>query len=256
MASVYGEVGSLLLLLEKFREKLEEKQIKIEAERTKLMDDLNTVENEHELLTAQKEQLSKQERFKDELTRRVAIAEDVYKALGTIHKEFTNEIKNKIIENANKYFNQLLDKEGQKTLGQILINDDYSLQILDKWGKPFLANIAAGQRQIMSISFICALAKVASADKILEMPLFMDTPFGRLSSEHRRNLIEKIPEFCAQWILLATDTEFRKQEATMLMKGGCWGKFYMLKGKGIGTTEIQERNISDAQSILYDTMEK
>src|SRR3989304_2274511 len=31
--------------LEKFREKLEEKQIKIEAERTKLMDDLNTVEN-------------------------------------------------------------------------------------------------------------------------------------------------------------------------------------------------------------------
>jgi hypothetical protein len=40
------------------------------------------------------------------------------------------------------------------------------------------------------------------------------------------------------------------------MKGGCWGKFYMLKGKGIGTTEIQERNISDAQSILYDTMEK
>ncbi len=84
----------------------------------------------------------------------------------------------------------------------------------------------------------------------------MDTPFGRLSSEHRGNLIEKIPEFCAQWILLATDTEFRKQEATMLMKGGCWGKFYMLKGKGIGTTEIQERNISDAQSILHDTMEK
>lgn len=242
--------------LEKFREKLEEKQIKIEAERTKLMDDLKTVENEHELLSAQKTQLSKQEKFKDELTRRVAIAEDVYKALETIHKEFTNEIKNKIIENANKYFKQLLDKEGQKTLDQILINDDYSLQILDKWGKPFLANISAGQRQIMSISFISALAKVASADKILEMPLFMDTPFGRLSSEHRRNLIEKIPEFCAQWILLATDTEFRKQEATMLMKGGCWGKFYTLKGKDIGTTEIQERNISDAQSILHDTMEK
>ena len=71
-----------------------------------------------------------------------------------VYDEFTDEIKLKIADEANKYFVQLLDKESRETLRSILVKDDYSLQILDRWGEPFLANISAGQRQIMSISFI------------------------------------------------------------------------------------------------------
>ena len=82
----------------------------------------------------------------------------------------------------------------------------------------------------MSISFIAALAQVASKDSLLEMPLFMDTPFGRLSYEHRQNLIKHVPEFSSQWVLLATDTEFRKQEARLLKLGNRWGKFFHTEG--------------------------
>lgn len=242
--------------LEKVRENIENKQIKLEAERLTIKNELDVVESEYETLSWQRKKLEKEENLKNELSLRAGLAEDTYKALQEVYKAFTDEIKNRIASEANKYFIQLLDKEGRETLSSILVNPDYSLQILDRWGKPFLANISAGQRQIMSISFIAALAKVASMDSILEMPLFMDTPFGRLSYEPRKNLINQIPNYCAQWILLATDTEFRKQEALLLREGKRWGKFYVLRSEGPGVTIIQERDVQDAQSLLQENMEE
>jgi len=241
--------------LEQYRENIEKKQIKNEAERLKLKDTLDIAQAEYELLSEQRRKLEKEEHIKSELSQRVHLVEETLKALQTIFDQFTDEIKLKIADEATNFFTQLLDKEGRETLSHILVNEDYSLQITDRWGKPFLANISAGQRQIMSISFIAALAKVASADGILELPLFMDTPFGRLSFEHRKNILEKIPQYCAQWILLATDTEFRKQEASLLRDGGHWGRFYLLKSDGPGVTKITERNTVDAHVLLSDGLE-
>lgn len=242
--------------LEKHRENIEEKLIKLEAKRINLKADLDILESDYERLSEQRKVLEKEENIKNELVQRAHLAEDTCNALQAVYDEFTDEIKLKIADEANKYFVQLLDKESRETLRSILVKDDYSLQILDRWGKPFLANISAGQRQIMSISFIAALANIAASGKILEMPLFMDTPFSRLSFEHRKNLIEMIPGFCAQWILLATDTEFRKQEAALLRKNNRWGKFYLLQSDGPGITIIKERIVADSQYILSDSVEE
>ena len=84
------------------------------------------------------------------------------------------------------------------------------------------------------------------------MPLFMDTPFGRLSYEHRKNLIKAVPSLASQWVLLATDTEFRRQEAALLKAGKRWGKFYVLRSDQEGNTMIDERDISQAQAFLRD----
>ncbi len=240
--------------LEKTRENIEKKQIEIEAERMTTKNELDAVESEYARLSPQRKKLEKEENFKNELSLRAGLAEDTYKALQEVYSRFTEEIKSRIAIEANKYFVQLLDKEGRETLKNILVNNDYSLQIIDRWGKPFLANISLGQRQVMSISFIAALAKVASMDSILEMPLFMDTPFGKLSYEHRKNLIKYLPGYCAQWILLATDTEFRKQEASFLREGKRWGKFYVLRSEGPGVTTIQERDIEEVQYLLQENI--
>ena len=40
-----------------------------------------------------------------------------------------------------------------------------------------------------------------------EAPLVMDTPFGRLSSQHRENIARYIPEVAKQLVLLITDEE-------------------------------------------------
>lgn len=156
---------------------------------------------------------------------------------------------------ATKYFRQLLDDESKQTLRDVVVNSDYSIQVYDRWQKPFLANISSGQRQIMSIAFIAALAGAAAGTEILEMPLFMDTPFGRLSHEHRQNLLQNVPKWCTQWILLATDTEFGRLEANILRSTENWTKFYVLKGAGAGSTKIEAVDVEQANGLLRDEAE-
>lgn len=237
---------------------------KLDEHRKKLQDDIITLEanarNAQTLLEQLKQEedrlraLLKEERLKvgrnDELSRRSILARDTQDALKCVHDQFTQEIKQLIGHSATQLFRKLLDKEGRENLRTIVVNNDYSLQVLDRYKKPFLANISAGQRQIMSISFIAALARAASRGGQIEIPLFMDTPFGRLSFEHRQNLINHIPTFASQWILLATDTEFRRQEANLLKTSGRWGKFFILRSTYDGNTLIEEQDINSALAIL------
>jgi DNA sulfur modification protein DndD len=241
--------------LDEHRKKLQDNIINIEANARNAQAQHEQLQQENDRLHA----LLKEEKLKvglnDELSRRSILARDTQDALNEVFKQFTHEIKALIGESATQLFSELLDKEGRKNLRTIVVNDDYSLQVLDRYAKPFLANISAGQRQIMSISFIAALARTAARGNKIEIPLFMDTPFGRLSYEHRQNLINLVPIFASQWILLATDTEFRRQEAQLLKNSGKWGKFYVLRSANDGNTEIMEQDISSALAILSDEEE-
>ena len=238
--------------LDEHRRKLQENIISLEANARVTQSQLEQLQQENDRLRA----LLKEEKLKvgrnDELSRRSILARDTQDALNDIYSQFTREIKDMISESATLLFRDLLDQEGRENLRTIIVNEDYSLQVLDRYKKPFLANISAGQRQIMSISFIAALARIAARGNKIEIPLFMDTPFGRLSYEHRQNLINQVPTFASQWILLATDTEFRRQEAQLLKNSGKWGKFFMLRSTKDGNTEIIEQDISSALAILRD----
>lgn len=188
-------------------------------------------------------QLEKQESVKNDIASRCQLVSDSGDALTQLYDDFTNEVKVEIGKCASTIFKDLIDKEGGSTFKKIEIQSDYSLELFDYRDKPFLANISAGQRQITSISFIMALAQIASSSDILEVPLFMDTPFGRLSGAHRDKLLEKVPVWTKQWILLATDTEFTKEEAEKLRKTGRWGKIYDLDSTRTDTTSIVEKKV-------------
>jgi len=241
--------------LDEHRKKLQDGIITLEANARNAQTQLERLKQEEERLRA----LLKEERLKvgrnDELSRRSMLARDTQDALKDVYDQFTREIKQLIGQSATELFAKLLDKEGRENLRTIVVNNDYSLQVLDRYKKPFLANISAGQRQIMSIAFIAALARAASRGGQIEIPLFMDTPFGRLSFEHRQNLINYVPTFASQWILLATDTEFRRQEAQLLKTSGKWGKFYILRPTLDGNTTIVEQDINSALAILRDEEE-
>lgn len=238
--------------LDEHRRNIQESIIALEADARIAQTQLEELQQENVRLRA----LLKDERMKvgrnDELSRRSILARDTQDALTDVYNQFTREIKDLIGESATQLFRDLLDKEGRDNLRTIIVNDDYSLQVLDRYKKPFLANISAGQRQIMSISFIAALARIAARGRKIEMPLFMDTPFGRLSYEHRQNLINQVPTFASQWILLATDTEFRRQEARILKNSGKWSKFYILRSTEDGNTVITEQDVGSALAVLRD----
>lgn len=189
-------------------------------------------------------QLEAEEGVQNILAKRCNLAREAKLALGEIYLNFTDEIKTSIGKHASTIFHKLIDDQGSMTFSDIKITADYSLQLFDKRGKPFLTNISAGQRQITSIAFISSLAQIAGGKDILEIPLFMDTPFGRLSGEHRDNLISNIPKLAKQWILLATDTEFTQEEAKQLSATKQWGKIYTLEGEKPFITKIEEKSVT------------
>lgn len=236
--------------LEKHRERIREDMIRFEAERQNLRDEQSKVSLDLEGLRAKRTQLESELSIRNELIRRAHLASLIQQALTDAYDAFRADVVERIGQDATALLRRLLDDDGQKNLRSIIVKEDYSLQMMDKWNGQFLANISAGQRQIMSISFILALARAAAGGGRLEMPLFMDTPFGRLSFEHRENLIKELPQLASQWILLATDTELGRDEGQLLLDTGRLGRFYRLAPASDGTTTIEARDMKDVLPIL------
>lgn len=64
--------------------------------------------------------------------------------------------------------------------------------------------MSVSQKQISAIAVLLALRLVSRRT----LPMIVDTPLGRLDSEHRQHLVQRyFPQASHQVILLSTDTE-------------------------------------------------
>lgn len=67
-----------------------------------------------------------------------------------------------------------------------------------------LQNLSEGEKEVFAISFLWAMSQAA----VQELPIVMDSVFGRLDSVHRGHIAERfLPEANRQIIVLVTDTE-------------------------------------------------
>lgn len=127
-------------------------------------------------------------------------------------------------------FNQLCRKE--HLLEQAEIDaEDFSVTLVGASGKRFSqSELSAGERQIYAIALLWALRQVSGRP----LPVLIDTPLGRLDSDHRRNLAEHyFPYASHQVILYSTDTEV-----------------------DAGLYEMLQNHISHAYHLDYDQAQK
>lgn len=81
----------------------------------------------------------------------------------------------------------------------------FSVTLVDRHGRSMPKDrLASGEKQIFAIAMLEALAKASGRN----LPIIIDTPLGRLDSQHRAKLVQSyFPYASHQVIVLSTDTE-------------------------------------------------
>lgn len=150
----------------------------------------------------------------EELKRYWKLADEAASAMKTIYNLFAEEMRGQVESEVGTIFKRLV-WNGDR-FETVRLSDNYELQVIDESGEDVLPELSAGQRQVLSLAFIAAMAKVAVQETIPQLkdeafPIVMDTAFGRLSRRHRENITETMPNIAKQLILFVTDEELHGQ---------------------------------------------
>ena len=205
--------------LEKRRKEYEQSIPKLEGEINQIKGRIQEIDLEitklSQKINAEKDSNAKAE----ELKRYSKLAEDSAKAMCKIYELYAENMRGYVQSETEKIFKDLVWNGDH--FREILLNKDYELRVIDESGEDVLPELSAGQRQILSLSFIAAMAKVAVQETIPQLteepfPIVMDTAFGRLSRKHRENITRIIPNIANQLVLFVTDEELQGQAKTNL----------------------------------------
>lgn len=150
----------------------------------------------------------------EELKRYWKLASDASTAMKKIYDLFSKEIREQVQVEVEQVFKRLVWNGDH--FAHVRLGENYQLQVIDENDADVLPELSAGQRQVLSLAFIAAMAKVAVQKTIPQLkeepfPIVMDTPFGRLSSEHRKNITVILPDIAKQLVLFVTDEELRPE---------------------------------------------
>lgn len=132
--------------------------------------------------------------------------------------------KAKIIKTEFSYMlNKLFRKQDEFSDIEFDI-DTFSIRLFnEKKQEISIQDRSAGEMQMISSALIWALTRASN----LNLPVVIDTPLGRLDSQHRNHLIEHYYRYLSdQVIILSTDTEITKDYIDIMNQ--CSAKQYLL----------------------------
>lgn len=177
---------------------------KIEERRLRNEEQLR--ETEIALLAAQRQQReveSKIEKARD-VSQKTGFIEKLQPALSAYKSRLTQAKIALLQSEVTECYNRLARK--RDFVRRVEINaEDFSVTVVDRSERSIpKEELSSGEKQIFAIAMLWGLAKTSGRP----LPIVIDTPLGRLDSEHRRNLIRNyFPHAGYQVILLSTDTE-------------------------------------------------
>lgn len=167
-------------------------------------------QKENELIGLQREQKKHIDRQAEQggSEGRLSLVKNIQRALNTYQQRLTAEKIDQLRQAVTQGFN-CLSRKGDLISDIAIAPQSFATTLFDKKGKALpKKSLSAGEKQLFAIAMLWGLAKTSGRP----LPVIIDTPLGRLDSDHRRNLIENyFPMVSHQVILLSTDTEVDQQ---------------------------------------------
>jgi DNA sulfur modification protein DndD len=203
------------------------------AEYGRIDSDLNSIENQLDEIKKQREAAETKEKEIDLLVRKERLSQRAADAVAKIKDEFFEKTRQEIEAATKEVFSKLAWK--QDHFQDVCLDQDFKLEVIDRWGTPTRKELSAGERQILSLSFITAMSRLSGE----EAPLVMDTPFGRLSGNHLTAVAENLPNLTPQLILFVTDREWDEASKTKL-EPRTGAQYDLCFNEKTGCTEIAE----------------
>lgn len=196
--------------LEKLRTKLEQQYKLNISDQGKVIGALEVIEERIKEIGTKREKAFAKEEKAAFLSKKERLAQHAADAVAAIKDDFFENTRIEIEKATKDVFSKLAWK--QDHFQDLILDENFRLEVIDRWGTPTRQELSAGERQILSLSFITALSSLSGE----EAPLVMDTPFGRLSGNHLSAVAENLPDLTPQLILFVTDREWDEASRTKL----------------------------------------
>lgn len=178
-----------------------------------LQDEIERHDRKIKVLDTQKRKLEEQFFEAEKMQKKVVFIQSVKKTLLDYEMKL-KEKKISLLENSIRdMFLRLCNKEDM--VSEISIDiQTFIVSIKDAQGRVIEKhNLSSGLKQVFAFSLLWGLTQVSK----IEIPIIIDTPFGRLDSVHRTNILQNYyPNAGRQVIVLSTDTEIDQQNAQLL----------------------------------------
>lgn len=144
-------------------------------------------------------------------SRRLALCQQIESIFNIGIDQYRTRLKDNVESDASELFIRM---SADKDYERLQINDNYGLEIIHKKGIK-VPSRSAGFEHVVALALIGALHKNAP----LRGPVIMDSPFGRLSSLHEKNVSQNLPLLSDQVIVLVHDRELTPAQTRQLLGG-------------------------------------
>lgn len=172
---------------------------------------MNRLEEEKRKLSTQREQLNRDKlKAEDKIEKegkeseKLAYLKKLGPALDAYQERLTIAKIATLRQEVTECFNRLARKS-DFVKGIDIDPKSFAVNLLDEHGRSIpREDLSSGEKQIFAIAMLWGLARTSGRP----LPVVIDTPLGRLDSDHRKKLIQNyFPNAGHQVILLSTDTE-------------------------------------------------
>lgn len=187
---------------------------KYEKEKERLIGEIakknNQIEGRQNIIRACNSELNqelKKETKHNSLLGLLSFCDEGIKGAQEVRDTIMKKVKEEIEKRTSEQFVALIWKKD--TYKGVLIDDNYNISVPHVSGIEGLGTLSAGERQVCALSFMAALNSVSG----FEVPIMIDTPLARISTEPSRNIARNLPNYLQgkQVILLVTEKEYSSE---------------------------------------------